>query len=73
MAGSSTATDDVRNTKRIYQANLHQKGPKGRPKARRKDDEENDIRKVGIVNWRRVAQDRDGWWKATREAVMLLG
>ena len=57
MAGSSTATDDVRNTKRIYQANLHQKGPK----ARGKDDEVNDIRKVGIVNWRREAQDRDGW------------
>jgi hypothetical protein len=29
--------------------------------SRWKDDEENDIRKMGIVNWRQVAQDRDGW------------
>jgi hypothetical protein len=41
--------DDARNTKKIYQANLHQKGPKGRPKARWKAVE-NDIRKTGIVN-----------------------
>jgi hypothetical protein len=35
--------DDARNTKKIYQANLHHKRPKGRPKDRRKYDVENDI------------------------------
>ena len=34
---------------------------KGRPKSRWKDDVEKDLRKLGIVNWRQVAQDRDGW------------
>jgi hypothetical protein len=29
------------------------------PKARCKDDVQNNIRKMGIVNWRQVAQDRD--------------
>jgi hypothetical protein len=40
--------DDARNTKKIYQANLHQKRPKGRPKARWKDDVENEVRKMEI-------------------------
>jgi hypothetical protein len=38
-----------------------------------KGDVENDIRKLEIVNWRQVAQDRDGWRRATSEALMLLG
>lgn len=32
--------DDARNTKKIHQANLNQKWPEGRPKARWKDDVE---------------------------------
>jgi hypothetical protein len=31
------------------------------------------LRRMGIVNWRQVAQDRDGWRRATREALILLG
>jgi hypothetical protein len=31
------------------------------------------IRKMEIVNWRKVAQDRDGWRKATGEVLILLG
>lgn len=34
--------DDARNTKKIYQANLHYKRPKVRPKAGWKDDVEDD-------------------------------
>jgi hypothetical protein len=33
------------------------------------DDSETDIRKMGPVNWRKVAQDRDGWRRATRERL----
>jgi hypothetical protein len=64
--------DDARNAKKIYQTNLHQKRPKGRPKARWKDEVENNIRKMQIDNWRQVAQDRDGWRRATREALIFL-
>ena len=46
--------------KNIYQANVHQKQPKVRPKARGKDDAENDRRVMAIVTWRQVVQDRDG-------------
>jgi hypothetical protein len=38
-----------------------------------KDDVENDLRKIGIANWRQVAQDRDGQRRATRETIILLG
>jgi len=43
---------DARNTKKIYQADLHLKRPKGRPMATRrwKDDVENKDRWLGIVN-----------------------
>jgi hypothetical protein len=44
---------------------------KGRPKSRWRDDVENDIRKIGDANCRQVAQDRDEWRKAPREALML--
>ena len=40
--------------------------------SRWKDDAENDVRKMGIVYWTQVAQDRDGW-RTTREALILLG
>jgi hypothetical protein len=65
--------DDARNAKKIYQTSLHKKRPKGRPKARWKDEVENDIRKMQIDNLRQIAQDRDGWTRATREALILLG
>jgi hypothetical protein len=58
---------------KIYQANFHQKRPKRRPQARRKDDVEKGVRKMGIGNWKQVAQDRDRWRRATREALILLG
>ena len=65
--------DDAGNTKKIYQPTVHQKRPKWRPKARRKDDVENGIRKMGIVNWRQISQERYRLRRATREALILLG
>ena len=65
--------DDARKTKKIYQANLHQEQLKGRSLVWKKDDVENDSRKNEFVKWRQVAQDRDGWRRATREGLILLG
>jgi hypothetical protein len=56
----------------IYKANLDYKRPKGRPKTSWKDDVENDIRETGIINWRQVAQDRDGWRRETEEAIIIF-
>jgi len=40
--------------------------------SRSKDGVENDVRKMGIVNWRQVKQDRDGWRRVTREVFIFL-
>lgn len=63
----------VRTTRKIYEANLHKKLPKGRPKARWKHYVEMDIRKTGTVTWRKAAQDRDGSRRAIGEVIILLG
>jgi hypothetical protein len=75
MDGILQRMDDARNTETIglYQANLHKNRPKGRPKDIWKDDVQNDVRKMGIVNWRQVAQDRDRWKRATGTALVLFG
>lgn len=62
----------INSTHQENQANLDDKRPKGRSKTRWKDDEENDIRKKGIVNWRQVAQDGDEWSRATEDALILF-
>jgi hypothetical protein len=64
---------DARNTKKLFQNNLHQKRRKERSMSRRKDDAENDVRQTGIVNWRQVAQDGDGCRIETGEALIFLG
>ena len=32
-------------------------------------DVENEVREMGIVNWRHTAQDKNGWRRATREGL----
>jgi hypothetical protein len=49
--------DDAGNMIKIYQANLYEKRPAGRPKAGWKGDVENGVRKVVIVDWKQRTQD----------------
>jgi len=46
---------------------------KVRPEFRWKDDGQNHTIKVEIINWRQVAQDRNGWKRETTEALNVLG
>jgi hypothetical protein len=62
----------MQETPRKYTKPTYQKRPKRRPNAKWKDDVENDIRKMGIVSWRQVTQDKDGWRTANRQEVILL-
>ena len=75
VEGTSTADGWCKKhqEKGVYQVNLLQNRPKGRPKDGWKNEGGNEIRKMGIVNWRKVAQDGDGWRRATMEALVLLG
>jgi hypothetical protein len=56
----------------MYKANLDHKRPKGRPKTSWKDDVENDIREMDIVNWRQIAQESDGWRRENEETIILF-
>ena len=64
--------NDARNTKKIYQPNSNQQRHTGTPEAKWKYDVQSDIRQMGIVNWSPLAQDTDGWRRATGEALILL-
>jgi len=42
--------------------------PKGRPRLRWEDDVRNDLRKMGVKNWKRRAQERKQWNEITEQA-----
>jgi hypothetical protein len=46
---------------------------KGRPRLRWVDDMEEDLKKIGIRGWRRMAEDREGWRQAIAEVHALQG
>jgi hypothetical protein len=46
---------------------------KGRPRLRWVDDLEEDLKKIGIRGWRRMAEDREGWRQAIAEVQALQG
>jgi hypothetical protein len=71
--GHLQQTTDARNTKKIHQVILHSKRLQLRSRSRMKGDMERDIRKMEIVNWRQLVQDRERWKRATSETLNLLG
>ena len=47
------------------------KRPIGRPNTRWEDDVLEDIRRINVHNWKKVAQDRDSWNKTVEQARTL--
>jgi hypothetical protein len=47
------------------------KRPIGRPKLRWEDDVLGDIKSMNMRNWKKVAQDREGWKKVVEQARTL--
>jgi len=47
------------------------KRPIGRPKTRWKDDGWEDIKRMNVHNWKKVAQNRDRWKKVVEQARNL--
>jgi len=41
---------------------------KGRPRLRWEDDARNDLRKMGVKNWKQRAQERKQWNEITEQA-----
>jgi len=43
------------------------KRPIGRPETRWEDDDLEDIKSINIINWKKVAQNRDRWKKVVEQ------
>jgi len=57
-----------RVAKTMYKWKPNATSPKGRPRLRWEDDVRNDLRKTGVKNWKRRAQDRKQWNEITEHA-----
>ena len=45
----------------VYKWKPYATRPKGRPRVRWEDDVRNDLRKMGVNNWKRTTQERKKW------------
>jgi hypothetical protein len=59
------------NVRKINSWKPMSKRPIGRPKSRWKDDVLGDIKIMNVCNWKKVAQNRDGWKKVVEQARNL--
>jgi hypothetical protein len=50
-----------RVAKTIYKWKPYATRPKGRPRVRWEDDVRNDLRKMGVNNWKQKTQERKKW------------
>ena len=74
-AGHVACMSDRRDVYRVFVGKPERKRPLGRPKRRREDNIEIDLKEAGCVRWTgdwiKLAQDRDRWWVLVN-AVMNL-
>ena len=58
---------------RVLVGKLEEKRPLGRPRRRWEDDIKIDLQEVGcgVMDWIKLAQDRDGWRALVKEVMNL--
>jgi hypothetical protein len=59
--GESLNITQINVSVSIYKWKSYATRPKGRPKLRWEDDARNDLRKMGVKNWKQRAQERKQW------------
>jgi hypothetical protein len=59
---------DERVAKSIYKWEAYATRQKGRPRLRWEDDVRNDLRKMGVKNWKQRVQKRKQWKKIIEQA-----
>jgi hypothetical protein len=57
-----------RVAKTIYKCKPYATRLKGRPRVRWEDDVRNDLRKMGVTNWKQRKQERKQWKEITEQA-----
>jgi transcription termination factor 2 len=64
--------DETRSVKKIFEEKLEGRRGRGRPRLRWINDVEDDLRKLGVKQWRTKALDRVEWASIIREAKAKL-
>jgi len=64
---------EEREVKRLYQKIPEGSRSVGRPRLRWMDDVREDLRKMGVTNWRTCAHRRDNCKMVVKEAKVLQG
>jgi hypothetical protein len=64
--------DETRSVKKIFEGKLEGRRGRGRPRLRRTNDVEEDLRKLVVKRWRTKALDRVEWASIVREGKAKL-
>jgi hypothetical protein len=70
--GHVVRMNETRSVKKIFERKLEGRRGKGRPKLRRINDVEDDLRKLGVKCWRTKALEREEWASIIKEAKAKL-
>ena len=68
MIVCEVAMTNGRVAKTIYKWKPYATRPKGRPRLRWEDDVRNDLRKMGVINWKQMMQERKKWKEIIEQA-----
>jgi hypothetical protein len=70
--GHVIRTKETRSEKKVFEEKLEGRRGKGRPRLRWTNDVEDDLRKLGVKQWRLKALDREEWASTVREGKAKL-
>jgi hypothetical protein len=71
--GHVEGMSEGRVVKRLYQNTPEGSRNVGRPRVRRMDDVREDLRRMGVTNWRIRAHRREDWETVVKEGKVLQG
>jgi len=64
--------NETRTVKKIFEGKLEGRRGRGRPKLRRINDVEDDLRELGVKRWRTKALEREEWVSIIKEVKAKL-
>jgi hypothetical protein len=71
-AGHLVRMSDGRAVKEVFVGKPDRRSKAGRPKLRRLDCIENDLKSMGVKRWRKKAEDRSVWDSILKETLVKL-